>query len=116
MKRMLAILLVLSVAALPLTTPVPASADAGQKAVNTGSNFLLGWVDCPKAYADEVNQQEWWRVALGLFITGPIMCGVNVGARYATSPVDLLTIPFGDNLLTPGSVIEGDTPPIRLPK
>lgn len=98
--------------ALVLTTAGLAPAGQADKAGNTIINAAVGYVECPKAWADELSRGGERGVA-GLFVTGPIMCGANVGVRYLGVAVDLLTLPFGDNLVRPNAL--DAKPPLRLP-
>ena len=109
MKRLLGSIVGL---ALVLTTAGLAQAGEANKVSNTLINATVGYVECPKAWADEVSRGGERGVA-GLFVTGPIMCGANVGVRYLGVAVDLLTLPFGDNLIKPNAL--DAKPPLRLP-
>lgn len=86
--------------------------DAADKVTNTIINATIGYVDCPKAWLDEVSRGR-ERSIVGFFITGPIMCGANVGVRYLGVAADLLTLPWGDNFVTPNAL--DAKPPLRLP-
>ncbi len=89
-----------------------ASARIEEKAKNTGINAALGVVDCPKAWWDEASRSG-ARGVVGAVVTGPVMCGVNVAARYIGVAADLLTLPWGDNIVKPGALDK--RPPVRLP-
>ncbi len=110
MKRfwgsIIGVVLVLSTGALAQAGEAP------NKVGNTIINATLGYVDCPKAWADEVSRGG-ERGVVGFFVTGPIMCGVNVGARYLGVAADLLTLPWGANVITPNAL--DSKPPVRLP-
>ena len=95
-----------------LATAGLAHAGAADKLGNTVINAGIGYVDCPKAWVDEVSRGG-ERGVVGFFVTGPIMCGVNVGARYLGVAADLLTLPWGDNVITPNAL--DPKPPVRLP-
>lgn len=102
----LLVALVLAVAVLAVAAvPFEAAADPGTKAVNTLSNAALGWTNCPKAYADEVSKgaKNPVRGIFGALVTGPIMCGLNVGATYLGVAADVVTIPWGGNVLPPAA-------------
>jgi hypothetical protein len=93
---------------------VPATGHAGieKKAKNTGINAALGVVDCPKAWHDEASRGG-ARGVLGAIITGPVMCGTNVAVRYLGVAADLVTLPWGDNVVKPNALDR--KPPVRLP-
>lgn len=115
-RRTTVMLLVLSVVLSLIALPAaPAFADAGAKALNTASNTLFGWTNCLKAMGHEVakGQRNFLRGVAGAVVTGPIMCGVNVAATYATVPIDAVTIPWGKNILPPAAHQSAD-PPIKL--
>ena len=98
--------------ALVLATAGLAQAGEGNKVSNTIINASVGYIECPKAWADEVSRGGERGVA-GLFVTGPIMCAANVGVRYLGVAADLLTLPFGDNVVKPNAL--DSKPPVRLP-
>jgi hypothetical protein len=87
-------------------------ADIAEKAKNTGINAAVGVVDCPKAWRDEATRPG-ARGVLGVVITGPVMCGTNVAVRYLGVAADLLTLPWGSNVITPNAL--DPKPPVRLP-
>jgi hypothetical protein len=89
-----------------------ASAEIETKAKNTGINAALGVVDCPKAWWDEASRGG-GRGIVGAVVTGPVMCGVNVAVRYLGVAADLVTLPWGDNVVKPGALDK--KPPVRLP-
>jgi len=91
---------------------LPAAAnDFAAKATNTGINLVVGWVDCPKAWVNEASQGNVPRRVVGAVVTGPAMCGVNTAVRYIGVGVDILTLPFGGNLLKPSHVLQNmETP------
>jgi hypothetical protein len=109
MKRLLTLIVGV---ALVLATAGLAQAGPADKAGNILINATLGWIDCPKAWADEVSRGGGRGVA-GVFVTGPLMCGANLGARYVGVAADVLTLPLGDNLVKPNA-LDGK-PPLRLP-
>jgi hypothetical protein len=90
----------------------PAVAEIKEKAKETGINAALGVVECPKAWWDEASRGG-ARGILGAVVTGPVMCGTNVAVRYLGVAADLLTLPWGDNLIKPGALDK--KPPLRLP-
>ena len=92
--------------------PAAVYADIEQKAKNTGINAAVGVVDCPKAWHDEASRPG-ARGVLGVVITGPVMCGTNVAVRYLGVAADLLTLPWGDNVIKPNALDK--KPPVRLP-
>lgn len=102
-KLLLLCALVLAVAV--VAVPFEAAADPGTKAANTLSNAALGWTNCPKAWVDEVGKgaKNPLRGVLGALVTGPVMCGVNVGATYLGVAADVVSIPWGDNALPPAA-------------
>jgi len=122
MKRLVGVLLVLSLI-LAGAPGAPASADTGAnantgdrmrtKTLNTGANTLFGWVDCPKAMADEFSKAN-ERLYVGVLVTAPLMCGVNTAVRYLGVAADIMTLPWGDNLVQPG-VLQKPNPPVTLP-
>ena len=89
-----------------------ASADVVDKAKNTGINAGLGIVECPKAWWDEASRGG-VRSVVGAVATGPVMCGANVLVRYFGVVADLVTLPWGDNLIKPNAL--DHRPPLRLP-
>ena len=91
--------------ALFVAVPFEAAADPGTKAANTLSNAALGWTNCPKAWADEVGKgaKNPVRGIFGALVTGPIMCGLNVGATYLGVAADVVTIPWDGNVLPPAA-------------
>jgi len=102
-KLSVAVALVLAVA-LVFAAPLPASADASGKAVNTLSNVVLGWTNCPKAWVDE--GMKWSnpvRGMVGVLVSGPIMCVLNVGATYLGVAADVVTLPWDGNVLPPAA-------------
>ncbi len=111
MPKLFAVVLAVVVLA---AVPFEAAADPGTKAANTLSNVLFGWTNCPKAVADEVGKGEKnpARGILGVF-TGAFMCGANVAATYAAVGIDILTLPWGDNVLPPAALASGK-PPLTL--
>jgi hypothetical protein len=84
-----------------------------EKAKNTGINAAAGVVECPKAWWDEASRPG-ARGVLGAVVTGPVMCGANVAVRYVGVAADLLTLPWGDNLVRPNALDK--KPPVRLPR
>lgn len=90
----------------------PASAEIAEKAKNTGINAALGVVECPKAWWDEASRGG-VRSVVGTLVTGPVMCGTNVAVRYLGVAADLLTLPWGDNVVKPNALDKN--PPVRLP-
>jgi len=105
------IAIALVAAALGLTATT-ASADIVDKAKNTGINAGLGVVECPKAWWDEASRGG-VRGVIGAVATGPVMCGANVALRYFGVAADLVTLPWGDNLIKPNAL--DHKPPLRLP-
>lgn len=103
---------VVVLAALALGGAPPAGAEIVDKAKNTGINAALGVVECPKAWWDEASR-EGLRGIAGAVATGPLMCGANVLVRYLGVVGDLLTLPWGDNLVQPNALEK--QPPLRLP-
>ena len=103
-KLLIAFVLAVAVFAVPLVVS-PAAADPGVKAANTLSNAALGWTNCPKAWADEVGKgaKNPWRGIFGALVTGPVMCGVNVGATYLGVAADVVTLPWDGNVLPPAA-------------
>jgi len=101
----------LVVAALCLTATT-ASADIVEKAKNTGINAGLGVVECPKAWWDEASR-EGIRGVIGAVVSGPVMCGANLAVRYLGVAVDIITLPWGDNVIKPNAL--DSKPPLRLP-
>jgi hypothetical protein len=89
--------------------PATVSADIGKKAKNTGINAALGVVECPKAWLDEAARRK----LLGAVVTGPVMCGTNVAVRYLGVAADLVTLPWGDNVIKPNALDAKS--PVRLP-
>jgi hypothetical protein len=87
-------------------------ADIEEKAKNTGINAAVGVIDCPKAWYEEASRPG-ARGVLGVVITGPVMCGANVAVRYLGVAADLLTLPWGDNVIKPNALDR--KPPLRLP-
>ena len=102
MMRMILVALVLVTVALsPLPfAATPADADMGTKALNTGINAALGWLECPKALWNEARAAD-KRFYVGVVVTGPALCGVNTGVRYGGVAGDIVTFPWGDNLVKP---------------
>jgi hypothetical protein len=90
----------------------PAGAELEEKAKNTGINAAVGLVECPKAWWDEASKKG-ARGVLGAVITGPVMCGANVAVRYLGVAADLLTLPWGDNIVKPNALDK--KPPFTLP-
>jgi len=103
---------IVGVALMLATAGLVQAGDAPDKVGNTIINAATGYLDCPKAWADEVSRGG-GRSVVGFFVTGPIMCGANVGVRYFGVGVDLLTLPWGDNLVKPNAL--DAKPPLRLP-
>ena len=103
---------IVGVALVLATAGLAQAGDASDKVGNTIINATVGYVDCPKAWLDEVSRGR-ERAVVGFFVTGPIMCGANVGVRYLGVAADLLTLPWGDNLVTPNAL--DAKPPLRLP-
>lgn len=118
MKRLLSALAALFVVV--AVTLSPAQADVLTKAVNTASNTAFGWLDCPKAIADETAKAA-SRLYVGVLVTAPVMCGTNVAVRYTGVAMDWATLLFSwvpgldKNVVTP-AVHESTAPPIKLPK
>ncbi len=81
----------MGVALVLATAGLVQAGDAPDKVGNTIINATVGYVDCPKAWLDEVSRGR-ERSVVGFFITGPIMCGANVGVRYLGVAADLLTL------------------------
>lgn len=106
------ILSIVGVALLLATAGLAEAGEAPNKVGNTIINAAIGYLDCPKAWVDEVSRAG-ERGVVGFFVTGPIMCGVNVGARYLGVAADLLTLPWGDNVVSPNAL--DPKPPVRLP-
>ncbi len=94
------------------TASLAQAGEASDKVGNTIINATIGYVDCPKAWLDEASRGR-ERSVVGFFVTGPIMCGANVGVRYLGVAADLVTLPWGDNLVTPNAL--DAKPPLRLP-
>lgn len=90
----------------------PASADMAEKTRNTGINTAVGVVDCPKAWWDEASRGG-VRSVIGTLVTGPLMCGTNLAVRYLGVAADILTLPWGDNVVKPNALDKH--PPVRLP-
>ena len=90
----------------------PAVAEIREKAKETGINAAVGVVECPKAWWDEASRGG-ARGIIGAVLTGPVMCGTNVVVRYLGVAADLLTLPWGDNLVKPNALDK--KPPLRLP-
>lgn len=103
---------IVGVALLLATAGLAQAGDAADKVGNTVINAAVGYIDCPKAWLDEVSRGG-ERTVVGFFVTGPIMCGANVGLRYLGVAADLLTLPWGDNFVTPNALDK--KPPLRLP-
>ena len=101
--------------ALFAAVPFEAAADPGTKAANTLSNAALGWTNCPKAWADEVGKgaKNPVRGIFGALVTGPIMCGLNVGATYLGVAADVVTLPWDGNVL-PTAAHASVKPPLTL--
>lgn len=97
-----------------LLVVAPAKAD-GAAAVNLASNTLFGWTECGKAVADEAGKAA-ERAYVGVLVTAPLMCGVNVAVRYLGVIADIVTLrPLWDgNTVTP-AVHESWKPPVQLP-
>lgn len=93
-------------------TATTASADIADKAKNTGINAGLGVVECPKAWWDEASRGG-VRGVIGVVATGPVMCGANIALRYFGVAADIITLPWGDNLIKPNAL--DPKPPLRLP-
>lgn len=104
----------LTAVGLALVVLAPATVQAGieKKAKNTAINAALGVVECPKAWHDEASRGG-ARGVVGAIITGPVMCGTNVAVRYLGVAADLLTLPWGDNVVKPNALDR--RPPVRLP-
>src|SRR3989344_9660364 len=86
----------------------PAAADVVTKAQNTVVNTALGWLECPKAAWHEVGKAP-KRYYVGVAVTAPALCGINVGVRYLGVAGDILTLPWGGNLVSP-NVLHRDSP------
>lgn len=93
-----------------LATPV--AAGMAEKAKNTGINAGFGVAECPKAWMDEASR-DGARGIVGMIVTGPLMCGTNVAVRYLGVAADLVTLPWGDNVVKPN--VFDKKPPLRLP-
>jgi hypothetical protein len=100
------------VLALASLAPVQAYGGIEQKAKNTAVNAAFGVIDCPKAWRDEASRKG-ARGVVGVLITGPVMCGTNVAVRYMGVAADLLTLPWGDNVVKPTAL--DHRAPLRLP-
>ena len=113
-KLLCAIVVTVALLAVPFVVS-PAVADPGEKVTNTVSNAVFGWVNCPKAYVDEVGKgaKNPVRGIFGALITGPIMCGVNVAATYLGVAADVVTLPWDGNVLPPAALASGK-PPLTL--
>ena len=103
---------IVGVALLLATAGLVQAGEGTDKVGNTIINAATGYLECPKAWVDEVSRGG-ERSVVGFFVTGPIMCGANVGVRYFGVAVDLLTLPWGDNLVKPNAL--DPKPPLRLP-
>jgi hypothetical protein len=95
-----------------LLAATAAGAEILEKATNTGINAGLGIVECPKAWWDEASRGG-LRGVVGAVATGPVMCGANVVLRYFGVVADVVTLPWGDNLIKPNAL--DHKPPLRLP-
>jgi|SRR3989338_715482 len=102
-------------AALLATTFGSASAyaDTGTKAVDIAANTLVGWTECGKAAADEVKKAS-DRAYIGVLVTAPVMCGVNVAVRYLGVVADILTLPFSDRETVEPAVYKSWKPAVQL--
>lgn len=107
MKRLL-----VTVTALALLSAAPAGADIVEKAENTAINAAVGVVECPKAWWDEASRGG-VRSFVGALVTGPVMCGANLAVRYIGVAADIVTLPWGDNLVKPNALDKAS--PLRLP-
>ena len=103
---------IVGVALLLATAGLAQAGEGTDKVGNTIINAATGYLDCPKAWVDEVSRGG-ERSVVGFFLTGPIMCGANVGVRYIGVAADLLTLPWGDNFVKPNAL--DAKPPLRLP-
>lgn len=108
MRRIVVLVAVLSL----VVAAKAARADMLGKSGNAIVNAALGWVDCPKAIADEIGKarSRWY---VGALVTAPTMCAANAGYRYIGVVADVLTLPWDGNLVQPGALSK--QPPLRLP-
>ena len=107
--RIVLVALTVLVALSPLPfVATPAAADVVTKAQNTVVNTALGWLECPKAAWHEAAQAP-KLYYVGVAVTAPALCAVNVGVRYLGVAGDILTLPWGGNLVSP-NVLHRDSP------
>lgn len=111
MRKLILLLAVLSLVVMALA-PKAARADMIDKSGNAVVNAALGWMDCPKAIADEFGKarSRWY---VGALVTAPTMCAANAGYRYIGVVADVLTLPWDGNIVQPGALSKH--PPLRLP-
>lgn len=111
MRKFVVLVAVLSLVVAALAPPA-ARADMLNKSGNAVVNAALGWIDCPKAIADELGKarSRWY---VGALVTAPTMCAANAGYRYIGVVADVLTLPWDGNLVQPGALSK--QPPLRLP-
>lgn len=97
-------ILVSALTVVAVLSPLPfvpaAQADMVSKAQNTVINGTLGWLECPKAVWSEAMMPE-KRSYVGVVVTAPALCAINTGIRYLGVAGDILTLPWGGNLVSP---------------
>jgi hypothetical protein len=99
--------------AFAMMMPAPAHADGLDASKHWVGNVLFGWADCGKGAADEVGKAQ-HRAYVGVLVTAPLSCGVNVATRYVGNVADLVSIPVsGTNVVNPPT-LSSWTPPVRF--